>query len=87
MADHEQAGDGLLAWITKEEPVMAAAVTTAAAGWVGDFLVAHGIQASGLVQYAEPSVTAVVLLGIGFVVRKFVTPAVDKVVPEKPPAP
>jgi len=73
--DHEKVGDGILAWVTKEEPVVSAFAGAAVVGWVGDFLATHNIDAGGLTQYAEPSVTAAVLLALGFLVRTVVKPA------------
>jgi hypothetical protein len=64
--------------IIAKEPVIAAAVSTAALGAVGGFAVTHGwigtTQDGTLVQTLTPVVTAAVLLGIGWLVRKFVTP-------------
>lgn len=77
MPDHEAIPDGALlavkAWVKQEEPVMATAVTAAALAGVGDFLVAHNLtDADTLVQSAAPSVTAVVLVVIGLLFRRFV---------------
>lgn len=78
MSNHEAIGDGILAWITKEEPVAAAFVGTATVGAVLDFSVTHGwvtsTQASSLTQVATTAATFVVVSALGFVVRKFVTP-------------
>lgn len=64
--------------IVSEEPVLAASVATAALGALGGFAVTHGwIGASAdgtLIQTLTPVVTGAVLIGIGFIVRRFVTP-------------
>lgn len=64
-------------WVA-QEPVIAASVTTAVLGAVGGFAVVHGwigsSQDDTLIQTLTPVVTGVVLVAIGFLVRKFVTP-------------
>lgn len=64
-------------WVA-EEPVIAASITAAVLGAVGGLAITKGwigsANESQLVEWLTPTVTGLVLLGIGFVVRKFVTP-------------
>lgn len=67
--------DKVQAAVVAREPVLAGFVATAIVGAVSTWLVAHGLtNASTDVQVAEPAITAVVLVGVGFIVRQFVTP-------------
>lgn len=93
MAGHESVEDTLLtrlkAWIKQEEPVLATSVTGATFAAVGTFLTAHDLtDANTLVQAAEPTAAAFVLVVIGLVFRSFVdspSTAVKKATTTAPP--
>lgn len=61
------------------EPVIAAHAAAAVVGYVLTALVTHGVitsdRASALTQQVLPAVTAVVLVGLGWLVRRAVSPA------------
>lgn len=62
----------------KAEPVLAGHAGAAVLGYVGTLLVTHGVvthsQASALTQQVLPAVVSLLLVGLGFLVRRFVTP-------------
>jgi len=64
--------------LLKAEPIIAAHLAAAAVGYVLTLLVTHGVisstQASAVAQQAISFATAVLIAGLGFLVRRFVTP-------------
>lgn len=65
------------------EPVMIVSTGTAVVGWVGTFLVTHGVitatEASTGVQTIGPAVVGAVALFGGVLIRRYVSPAVKAV--------
>lgn len=61
------------------EPAVATAAAGAAVSWLLSFLVLHGVltadQASTDTQVIAPIVAALIVMAIGFVIRRLVTPA------------
>lgn len=68
------------------EPVFVALGASAAVGWVMTWLVEKGVlsntQASATTQAVMPAVVAGILIGLGVVVREFVTPVAKHVEPD-----
>jgi hypothetical protein len=66
----------------KKEPVLVTHAVAAVLAWLATFLVTHGVitstHASALVQEILPTVAAAVLMAQAVIVRRFVSPAVDK---------
>jgi hypothetical protein len=64
--------------LTQAEPIIAAHLAAAGVGYVLTLLVTHGVisstQASAVAQQAISFATAVLVAGLGFLVRRFVTP-------------
>lgn len=65
------------------EPVMVVSAVTAVIGWVGTFLVTHGVvtatEASTGVQTVGPAVVGAVALVTGVLMRRYVRPMVKSV--------
>jgi len=65
--------------LVKAEPVIAAHLAAASVGYVLTLLVTHGVisstQASAVAQQTISFATAVLIAGLGFLVRRFVTPS------------
>lgn len=64
--------------LAQAEPIIAAHLSAAGVGYVLTLLVTHGVisstQASAVAQQAISFATAVLVAGLGFLVRRFVTP-------------
>lgn len=64
--------------IVKAEPLIAAHLAAASVGYVLTLLVTHGVigstESSAVAQQAISGATALILAGLGFLVRRFVTP-------------
>jgi hypothetical protein len=64
--------------LVQAEPIIAAHLAAAGVGYVLTLLVTHGVisstQSSAVAQQAISFATAVLLAGLGFLVRRFVTP-------------
>jgi hypothetical protein len=65
--------------LIQAEPVIAAHLAAAGVGYVLTLLVTHGVisstQSSAVAQQAISFATAVLIAGLGFLVRRFVTPS------------